>query len=63
MGDNQTYVSIDERLCIGCEACISICPNKALTMKEGVAKVIRPFCNGCGYCVYGCGEEAISVLG
>ncbi len=62
MGDEQISVIVDESICIGCEACIPLCPNQALTMKGGVAKVIKPFCNGYGYCVYGCGEEAIRVL-
>lgn len=56
------HVIVDESLCIECEACVPLCPNKALTMKGSVAKVIVPFCNGCGLCVYGCGEEAIRVL-
>ncbi len=55
-------VIVDESLCIECEACVGLCPTDAISMKGGVAKVIIPFCNGCGFCVERCGEEAIRVL-
>ncbi|UCG67922.1 MAG: 4Fe-4S binding protein [Thermoplasmata archaeon] len=55
-------VIVDESLCNGCKACIPFCPNEALIMKGSVAKVIKTFCNDCGYCEHGCGEEAIRVL-
>jgi heterodisulfide reductase subunit A len=46
-------------LCNGCNACIPICPTKAITMQEGKAK-IDPFqCNGCGACIPVCPKEAI----
>jgi heterodisulfide reductase subunit A len=46
-------------LCNGCEACVTICPTKAITMSEGKAK-IDPFqCNGCGACIPVCPQEAI----
>jgi len=62
MNKKHAIADVDENICIGCEACISICPNKALKMKDGVALVMEPFCNGCGFCIYGCGEEAIRRL-
>ncbi len=46
-------------LCNGCEACVSICPTKAITMSGGKAK-IDPFqCSGCGACIPVCPQEAI----
>ena len=53
---------VDENLCNGCEACIGLCPVDAIIMKEGVAKIISQFCNECGFCIEGCGEEAIKAI-
>ena len=33
-------VLIDEDKCIGCMACVEICPNKILYIKDNVCKVI-----------------------
>ncbi|MEE9150547.1 MAG: 4Fe-4S binding protein [Thermoplasmata archaeon] len=32
------HVIVDESLCIGCEACVPPCPNKAITMKGSVVR-------------------------
>ena len=46
-------------LCNGCNACVPICPTKAITMQDGKAK-IDPFqCTGCGACIPVCPQEAI----
>lgn len=33
-------VLIDKDRCIGCNACVEICPNKILTLENDVCKVI-----------------------
>jgi heterodisulfide reductase subunit A-like polyferredoxin len=53
---------VDESLCTGCEACVGLCPTDAISMRGSIAKIIGPFCNGCGYCESRCGEEAIRIL-
>jgi len=46
-------------LCNGCEACVPVCPVKAISMQEAKAK-IDPFqCVGCGACIPVCPKEAI----
>jgi heterodisulfide reductase subunit A len=53
----KAYVITD--LCNGCNACVPICPTRAITMQDGKAK-INPFqCTGCGACIPICPQEAI----
>lgn len=48
-------------LCNGCQACVPVCPTKAISVVEGKAK-IDPFqCNGCGACIPVCPQEAIDL--
>ncbi len=53
---------MDEKICSGCEACLSLCPTEAIKMQGDYAFVMALFCKGCGYCIEGCGEEAIRLL-
>jgi len=46
-------------LCNGCEACIPVCPVKAISMIDGKAKVDPFQCVGCGACIPICPKEAI----
>lgn len=49
--------------CIGCEACVRACPNQALEIQAGKAKVAsRENCVFCGYCGASCPEFAIKVI-
>ena len=52
-----------EELCIGCEACIRICPYKAITKDEetDTAIVNRVVCKGCGLCGASCPKKAIII--
>jgi len=53
----KAYVIVG--LCNGCQACVPVCPVKAITMVDGKAR-IDPFqCNGCGACIPVCPQEAI----
>ncbi len=54
--------SVDDRLCIGCGLCVSLCPYKAIDKDEkGVARVNDVLCKGCGLCAASCPEKAITV--
>ena len=53
--------TVDERLCAGCEECVSACMFQALTV-DGVAQVNAVRCVGCGVCVPVCPQEALSLV-
>lgn len=48
--------------CKGCGACLEACPAKALTVREGVARVDAERCVLCGYCAAACPHFLIRVL-
>ena len=50
---------IDPDLCDGCLACVRACVNKALRVKDGLARILEDFCLGCGVCIQSCPQHAI----
>ena len=40
--------------CLGCRLCEKACPEGAIVMENGVARVSRTRCKGCGACVLAC---------
>lgn len=53
----------NEDYCIGCGACVDICPVKAVTLDDyEVAQVDPDWCIGCGVCAGLCPVEAISMV-
>ena len=53
------YASINQDNCIGCEACIDICPMEAINLNDsGLAEVNLARCIGCGVCLTACETEA-----
>ncbi|HKM43610.1 MAG TPA: aldo/keto reductase [Limnochordia bacterium] len=49
--------------CVGCGACVNACPNGALEVEGGKARVVaREECVFCGYCGASCPEFAIKVI-
>ncbi len=60
------YPVIDPGQCVGCDACIRICPENALSLTDddagGLEYRSRPDrCSGCGLCVDICEERAVSL--
>lgn len=49
--------------CTGCGWCEKICPQKAITMEQGIPVLDRQACTGCGKCVMECLESARAVSG
>ena len=56
------YASINHDNCIGCEACIDICPMEAISLNDsGQADVNLTRCIGCGVCLTACDYEAAKL--
>jgi len=49
--------------CIGCESCILICPNQAISMTDEGIVIDRHKCEACGKCVESCPSSALRKLG
>ncbi|MBW6514947.1 MAG: 4Fe-4S binding protein [Candidatus Syntrophosphaera sp.] len=53
-------VKIDKDTCIGCGACVDVCPVSALAMKDDKAECDESACIDCGACIASCPVQAIS---
>lgn len=54
---------VNENLCVGCEACIKICPYSAISKDEDTDTVVvnKVVCKGCGVCGASCPHNAIII--
>jgi ferredoxin len=58
----RKIIYIDEELCNGCGQCIPNCPEGALQMIDGKARLISDlFCDGLGACIGECPVGAITI--
>ena len=59
----RKIINIDEEKCTGCGQCIPDCPEGALQLIDGKARLVSDlFCDGLGACMGTCHEGAISVI-
>ena len=59
----RKIIEIDENLCNGCGLCIPNCPEGAIQLIDGKARLIGDiFCDGLGACLGDCPESAISQI-
>jgi len=56
---------IDPELCVGCQACVGVCPFGAISYveREDVCEVNQALCKGCGTCAANCPSECITLFG
>ncbi len=59
--DRTVAVEIDQEKCIGCGACIAVCPSETLALENGKAAVSGRQSLSCGHCEAVCPEGAVRV--
>ena len=58
----RQIITIDSKLCNGCGNCISGCPEGALQLIDGKARLVSDlFCDGLGACIGTCPQNAITI--
>ncbi len=58
----RSIITIDEEKCDGCGLCVTGCPEGALQVINGKAKLVREdYCDGLGACIGDCPRGAIHV--
>jgi NAD-dependent dihydropyrimidine dehydrogenase PreA subunit len=58
----RQIITIDQDKCTGCGLCIPNCPEGAIQMIDGKARVVNlSLCDGLGACIGHCPEEAIAT--
>lgn len=59
---NRRIIKIDEEKCNGCGECIPDCPEGALQVIDGKARLISDlFCDGLGACIKACPQNAMVI--
>ncbi|MCG8572636.1 MAG: 4Fe-4S binding protein [Spirochaetes bacterium] len=58
----RDIIKIDEKKCTGCGLCVPGCPEGALQIIDGKARLVSDlFCDGLGACIGECPEGAITI--
>jgi NAD-dependent dihydropyrimidine dehydrogenase PreA subunit len=58
----RKIINIDHEKCTGCGICVSDCPEGALQIIDGKARLVGDLlCDGLGACIQACPENAISI--
>ena len=52
---------VDNKICVGCKACLKPCPTEAISMVERKAYIDPNKCIGCGECMTVCPTKAINL--
>ena len=59
---NGETLALDEGTCVGCGACVEVCPHAVLRIEGGKAEIAhRAWCMECGACARNCPAGALSV--
>jgi Fe-S-cluster-containing hydrogenase component 2 len=52
-------MKVDREICVGCGACVNLCPRLAIRFVEDKSFIDQVSCIECGTCRAGCGVDAI----
>lgn len=59
---NGETLSLDSAACIGCGACVDVCPHAVFSLEARKAQIVRRgACMECGACARNCPVAALSV--
>ena len=62
VGMKRKIIKIDQEKCTGCGLCVPDCPEGALQVIDGKARLVGDLlCDGLGACISTCPENAITV--
>ena len=61
MVNSKGDIMVDNKKCITCGACVSICPVGAIKIVEGKAQINEKKCIKCGNCSQFCPVAAIDI--
>ncbi|MBA7520376.1 Ferredoxin-2 [subsurface metagenome] len=51
---------VDESCCVGCGACVDVCPEDVYELIDDIAKTVnKDNCTDCGLCIDECPSECI----
>ncbi len=59
--EDDVYYLVDSSLCVGCQVCVDVCQENAISMVDGKAVIDEEKCIGCGKCGQECGLDAIYI--
>lgn len=54
-------IVVEREKCVGCEACVAVCPVGAVRLIEGRALINDDECVRCGACIHECPMEAVQA--
>ncbi|MFI5235970.1 MAG: diguanylate cyclase [Gemmatimonadales bacterium] len=55
--------AIEPEACVGCLACVRVCPVDAIAVDELLVRIVEESCVRCGLCLPACPHDAISAHG
>lgn len=59
---SKNHAVIDQKHCVACGCCTSVCPRSAITVSHGIYAVINEkACIGCGKCRTACPASVIQM--
>jgi Fe-S-cluster-containing hydrogenase component 2 len=61
--NRSVLFEISAAKCVGCLACVRVCPAEAVAVDGTVVSIVEEACVRCGMCVPACPHDAIETLG